>query len=93
MTNLLNDEGLTNLKLATSPMDPEIDLTQSKGETLSQEETTRYCRILGSLQYLTTTRPNISFAVSKLSQFFTNPTLCHWQALQRVLRWSLQILI
>lgn len=32
-------------------------------------------------------RPDIAFAVSKLSQFFTNPNSCHWQALQRVLRY------
>lgn len=47
----------------------------------------RYHRILGSLQYLTMTQLDISFAVNKLSQFFTNPNLCHWQALQRVLRY------
>lgn len=87
MTNLLNEEGLANLKPATSHMEPKVDLSQSKIEFLGQNETTRYRRILGSLQYLTTTQPDISFAVSKLSQFFTNPTLCHWQALQRVLRY------
>lgn len=87
MTNLLNDEGLANLKLATLPMEPKVDLSQSKSEILSQSQITRYRHILESLQYLTTMRPDISFAVSKLSQFFTNLTLCHWQALQRVLRY------
>lgn len=70
-------------------MEPKVDLTQSTSSTLGQEETTRYCRILGSLQYLTTTRPDISFAVSKLSQFFATPTVCHWQALRGVLRYVL----
>jgi hypothetical protein len=31
------------------------------------------------------TRPDISYAVSKLSQFVSNPREDHWQALERVL--------
>ena len=33
------------------------------------------------------TRPNISFVVSKLSQFVSNPGHNHWRALERVLRY------
>ena len=33
------------------------------------------------------TRPNFSFAVSKLSQFVSNPGDNHWRALERVLRY------
>ena len=33
------------------------------------------------------TRPNISFAVSKLSWFVLNPRDDHWRALERVLRY------
>jgi hypothetical protein len=33
------------------------------------------------------TRPDISFAVSKLSQFVSNPGDDHWNALERVLRY------
>lgn len=49
VTNLLNNESLSNLKPATSPMEPKIDLTQSKSDYLSQEEATRYHRILERL--------------------------------------------
>ena len=34
-----------------------------------------------------TTRPDISFAVSKLSRFVSNPKDIHWGALERVLRY------
>lgn len=44
-------------------MKPKIDLSQSKGPELNKEETTRFRRIVGSLQSLTTTQPNITYAV------------------------------
>jgi hypothetical protein len=46
----------------------------------------RYSQINGSLKYLASaTRPDISFAVSKLSQFVSNPGDDHWNALGRVM--------
>jgi hypothetical protein len=33
------------------------------------------------------TRPDISFAVSKLSRFMSNPKTDHWHALERVMRY------
>ena len=37
-------------------------------------DSSEFRRILGSLQYLSLTRPDISFAVNKLSQFMHKPT-------------------
>lgn len=48
---------------------------------------TPYCQLVGSLQYLAFTRPDVSFAVNKLSQFMHSPSQLHWQALKRVLRY------
>ena len=36
---------------------------------------------------LSATRPDISFAVSKLSRFVSNPGDDHWRALERVMRY------
>jgi hypothetical protein len=48
----------------------------------------RYSQIIGSLMYLASaTRPDISFAVSKLSWFVSNPGDDHWRALERVMRY------
>ncbi|KAJ0936639.1 putative RNA-directed DNA polymerase [Helianthus annuus] len=48
---------------------------------------TPYRQLVGTLQYLAFTRPDISFAVNKLSQFMHNPKQNHWQALKRILRY------
>lgn len=48
---------------------------------------TQYRKLVGSLQYLAFTRPDISFAINKLSQFMHTPRQSHWQALKRVLRY------
>ena len=48
----------------------------------------RYSQIIGSLMYLASvTRPDISFVVSKLSWFVSNPGDNHWRALERVMRY------
>ncbi|XP_060969729.1 uncharacterized mitochondrial protein AtMg00810-like [Cannabis sativa] len=44
-------------------------------------------RIVGKLQYLTITRPDISYSVNKLSQFLSTPRVTHLHATQRVLQY------
>ena len=46
-----------------------------------------YRNIIGALQYLTITRPEISYIVNKLSQFLHCPTDMHWKACEQVLRY------
>eukprot|EP01018_Ginkgo_biloba_P024020 Gb_18985 [translate_table: standard] len=50
-------------------------------------DVTLYRQMIGSLIYLTTTRPDISFVVSVLSRFLNSPKEPHWYATKRVLRY------
>lgn len=46
-----------------------------------------YRSTVGVLQYLTITRPDLAYAVSKVSQFMQSPTDEHWAAVKHILRY------
>ena len=46
-----------------------------------------YRSLVGALQYLTITRPDISHAVSVVSQFMHKPSTSYFQAIKRILRY------
>jgi hypothetical protein len=48
---------------------------------------TLYKRLVGSLMYLTTTRPDIMYAISLISRFMENPKISHWKVGKRILRY------
>src|SRR5450755_1179102 len=77
--------GLGLLKSVKTPMQAGQKLTKAKDQIASKEDILRYCSLVGSINYLAVmTRPDISYAVSHLSQFMTNPTKEHFDALKRV---------
>ena len=62
-----------------------IHLSKNKSESISLLE---YSRVIGSLMYLMSyTRPDIAYAVSKLSRYTTNPRTNHWKRIVRVLKY------
>jgi hypothetical protein len=58
-------------------------LSKFDGEKLLEPQLFR--SILGALQYVTITRPDISFAVNRVSQFMHTPTMTHWVAVKQIL--------
>ncbi|GJW86483.1 retrovirus-related pol polyprotein from transposon TNT 1-94 [Tanacetum coccineum] len=48
---------------------------------------TLYRSLVGALQYLTITRPDLSYAVNQASQFLHAPTDAHFQSIKRILRY------
>jgi hypothetical protein len=50
-------------------------------------DATRFRQLVGALQYLTFTRPDICFAVNRVCQFMHAPTESHWAAVKRILRY------
>ena len=82
---VLSRFGFSDCQSAPTPYDPSVLLR--KNQRIARDQL-RYSQIIGSLMYLANaTRPDISFAVSKLSRFVSNPGDDHWRALERVLRY------
>ncbi|OMO54213.1 Integrase, catalytic core [Corchorus capsularis] len=83
--DLLKEVNFLDSKPVPTPILPETSLSKEKGTPL--EDATQYRKIIGKLQYLTTTRPDISFTVQQLAQFLDKPTTEHLSAVHRVLRY------
>jgi hypothetical protein len=65
-----------------SPTPYDLSLVLRKNKRIGRDQL-RYSQMIGSLIYLASaTRPDISFAVSKLSRFTSNPEDDHWRALE-----------
>jgi hypothetical protein len=83
--DLLNDSGLLGSKPAATPLDPSVKLHNDDGKVF--EDISLYRRLVGKLLYLTNTRPDIAYATQQLSQFMHKPTMTHYKAACRVIRY------
>jgi histone deacetylase 1/2 len=80
-TDLFDKVGLRSCKSARTP------LSLTDGTPLGSEDNTQFRSIVGALQYLTLTRPDLSFSVNKVCQHLHAPTTKHWTAAKRILRY------
>ena len=83
--DMLSECGLLGCKPVDSPMVPETKLMPDDGAPLHDSE--KYRRLVGKLNYLTVTRPDIAYPVSVVSQFMSAPHTTHWDAAIRILRY------
>ncbi|CAA0806920.1 cysteine-rich RLK (RECEPTOR-like protein kinase) 8 [Striga hermonthica] len=84
-SDLLSRAGLTDCQTASTPLDYDIRLTPLDGSLL--EDPTLYRQLVGSLIYLTVTRPDIAHAVHIVSQFIAAPRTTHHSAVLHILRY------
>jgi hypothetical protein len=64
----------SGVKLVATCTSPEVDATL-------------YHHLVGSLLYLTHTRPNLSFVAGLVSRYMQTPHESHWKATKRILRY------
>jgi hypothetical protein len=89
-SDLLRRVGMIDCKPVTTPLSTSEKLSLHNGNLLRPEDATKYRSIVGALQYLTLTRPNIAFAVNKVCQFLHAPTTVHLAAVKMILRYIKQ---
>ncbi|XP_042025283.1 secreted RxLR effector protein 161-like [Salvia splendens] len=66
-------------------MDPVNQLKQDTGNPM--KDPSKFRRQIGRLLYLCITRPDITFAVHKLSQYVSKPCDEHWETSEKILRY------
>ncbi|KAH9647735.1 retrovirus-related pol polyprotein from transposon RE1 [Citrus sinensis] len=84
IADVLEKHGMTDCSPVPTPMSTGYYLTKDLGEPI--DNVSQYRSVIGALQYVTLTRPDIAFSVNKLSQFLSDPRTQHWDACKRLLR-------
>ncbi|GKB83042.1 retrovirus-related pol polyprotein from transposon RE2, partial [Tanacetum coccineum] len=82
--DLLKDSNMLYSKPVATPLDSKLKLKSSREPLRSASY---YQKLVGKLIYLTITRPDISFAVSLVSQHMHAPTTYHLALVKRILRY------
>jgi len=83
--DLLQKTKMVEAQPVSSPMTVHCKL--SKHGTDYFHDPSLYRSVVGALQYVTVTRPELSYAVNKVCQFMATPLDSHWVAVKRILRY------
>nr|GEY27212.1 uncharacterized mitochondrial protein AtMg00810-like [Tanacetum cinerariifolium] len=85
VAEILNKFGLTERKSASTPIDTKKPLLKDfDGEDVDVHI---YRSMIGSLMYLTSSRPDIMFAVCSCARFQVTPKALHLHAVKRIIRY------
>ncbi|XP_040996025.1 uncharacterized mitochondrial protein AtMg00810-like [Juglans microcarpa x Juglans regia] len=90
ISNILRKANMLEANPISSPMSASIKL--SKFDSPSFDNPTLFRNVVGSLQYMSLTKPDISFSVNKVCQFMHDPKVTHWSTVKRIL-WYLKFSI
>ena len=84
-SDLISRASITDSKIVDTPIEYNYWLNSHDDESLS--DATLYKQLVGSLIYLTVTRPDISYAVHVVSQFMAAPRSPYYAVVLRILRY------
>ncbi|GJX03929.1 retrovirus-related pol polyprotein from transposon TNT 1-94 [Tanacetum coccineum] len=85
MMEMLKKFGLEDSKPMKTPMSSDTKLT--KDEECESVDSTKYRGMIGSLLYLTASRPDIMFSVCLCARFQEAPKTSHLEAVKRIFRY------
>jgi hypothetical protein len=83
--DILEHAGMTDCKPCSTPVDTQAKLSATLGDPVA--DPTAYRSLAGALQYLTFTRPDLTYAVQQLCLHMHDPRESHLAALKRLLRY------
>jgi Reverse transcriptase (RNA-dependent DNA polymerase) len=82
---ILKKYKMANCNPVSTPMEPDAKLSKFDGG--EHVDASRYQSLVGSLRYLTCTRPDLSLSVGIISRFMEKSVYSHWKALKRILQY------
>jgi hypothetical protein len=85
VADILKKFDYANVKTAVTPMENRVPLT--KDENVADVVVHLYRSMIGSLIYLTASRPDIMFAVCACSRFQINPKTSHLHAVKIIFKY------
>jgi hypothetical protein len=85
LKDMLKKFGLENAKPIKTPMATNGHLNLDEGGTMVDQKL--YRSIIGSLLYITTSRPDVMFSVCMCARFQASPREIHLKATKRILRY------
>jgi len=83
--DLIKLASLAETTSVDTPIEVNVKYRKDEGDLLP--DPTLYQRLVGSLIYLTTTRPDISYVVHQVSQFMSSSRHLHFAAVRRIIRY------
>lgn len=83
--DILSEIDMLDCRPTDTPMGPNVKLLSEHGKSL--KDPGRYQCLMDKLNYLTVTKPNITFAVSIVSKFLNAPCDSHWNTFIQILRY------
>ena len=83
--DLLQRSAMLKCKPCNTPLSAKSKLSATDGTPLF--DATEYSQIVGFLQYLTLTRPDIAYDVHHVAQFMSSPRTTHLTAVKQILRY------
>lgn len=85
LSDFFNNSSFTLGKTVTTPLEP--NWKANKDGTEKAVDKGRYQKLVEMLIYLSFTRPDIAYAVSKVSQYMHSPTSKHLNIAYHILRY------
>ncbi|GAB2267282.1 hypothetical protein Dimus_038662 [Dionaea muscipula] len=85
--DLINRAGMTDCNTHLTPCQAGVKLLKNGESYLNEDEVSYFRSLVGCLQYLTFTRPDISYSVNSVCQFLQHPTNQHLIATKRILKY------
>ncbi|GJZ97930.1 putative ribonuclease H-like domain-containing protein [Tanacetum coccineum] len=85
VTEILKKFGFSDVKTASIPMETQNPLL--KDEDGEEVDVHLYRSMIGSLMYLTSSRPDIMFIVYACARYQVNPKVSHLHAIKRIFRY------